>query len=122
MLVQDNALEHSAAGEQSNAVDWEAVYRAELPRIYNFFRYRTGDSTPQRTSPQPPSRRHGARMRYRRNLGAFSTWLFSIARNVARDHLRRNRRPLLPLDELTEQADKRVARMSPWNRRRPSAS
>jgi hypothetical protein len=24
-------------------VDWESVYQAELPRIYNFFRYLVGD-------------------------------------------------------------------------------
>jgi RNA polymerase sigma-70 factor (ECF subfamily) len=38
-----------------------------------------------------------ARARYRRDLAAFSTWLLSIARNVATDHLRAQR-PHLPLE------------------------
>jgi hypothetical protein len=28
----------------THEVDWEAVYQAELPRLYNFFRYRVGDN------------------------------------------------------------------------------
>ena len=28
---------------QTAELDWEAVYREEMPRIYNFFRYRVGD-------------------------------------------------------------------------------
>ena len=38
-----------------------------------------------------------ARARYRRDLASFSTWLLSIARNVATDHLRAQRAHL-PLD------------------------
>jgi RNA polymerase sigma-70 factor (ECF subfamily) len=32
------------------------------------------------------------RRRYRRDVAAFSTWLLAIARNVARDHFRREKR------------------------------
>lgn len=42
--------------------------------------------------------------RYQNDLSAFSTWLFTIARNTATDHFRRNRHDL-PLDALREQAD-----------------
>jgi RNA polymerase sigma-70 factor (ECF subfamily) len=38
-----------------------------------------------------------ARLRYRRDLAAFSTWLISIARNVATDHLRTTKQHL-PLE------------------------
>ena len=43
-----------------------------------------------------------ARSRYRRDLAGFSTWLISIARNVATDHLRAQRSylPLEAADEL----------------------
>jgi len=29
-------------GARSTEVDWEAVYAEQLPRVYNFFRYRVG--------------------------------------------------------------------------------
>jgi hypothetical protein len=28
---------------ERDAVDWDTVYKEELPRVYNFFRYRIGD-------------------------------------------------------------------------------
>jgi RNA polymerase sigma factor (sigma-70 family) len=46
-----------------------------------------------------------ARARYRRDLAGFSTWLISIARNVATDHLRAQR-PHLPLEAADEVAAK----------------
>src|SRR4051794_27463785 len=73
--------------------DWESLYRAELPRIFNFFRYRVGDSAvAEDLTSQTFEKAWGARARYRRDLGAFSTWLFTIARNVATDHFRRRGR------------------------------
>lgn len=33
----------SGLAKASTAVDFEAVYQEELPRVYNFFRYRLGD-------------------------------------------------------------------------------
>lgn len=78
-----------AAAEE---VDWEAVYREELPRIYNFFRYRLGDDAlAEDLTATTFERAWRARRRYRRDLGAFSAWLFAIARNVAIDYLRTHR-------------------------------
>jgi RNA polymerase sigma-70 factor, ECF subfamily len=80
-------------------VDWEAIYRQELPRIYNFFRYRVGDG-PQAEDLTSLTfeKAWRNRERYRRDLAAFSTWLFTIARRVASDHYRKTRREV-PLDE-----------------------
>jgi len=73
-------------------VDWEAVYQEEMPRIYNFFRYRLGDDpVAEDLTATTFERAWRARQRYRRDLGAFSAWLFAIARNVAIDYLRTHR-------------------------------
>ena len=84
--------------------DWDAVYAEQLPRVYNFFRYRFGSSADvedltARTFEKAWRERH----RYRRDIAAFSTWLFTIARNVATDHYRRSRR-LVPLSAAADVA------------------
>jgi RNA polymerase sigma-70 factor (ECF subfamily) len=82
--------------------DWEALYRQELPRIYNFFRYRIGDpAMAEDLTSITFEKAWRARHQHRRDLAAFSTWLFAIARNVAIDHFRR-RRVELPIDGLNE--------------------
>jgi RNA polymerase sigma-70 factor (ECF subfamily) len=79
--------------------DWEAVYNDQLPRVYNFFRYRFGDTTDvEDLTARTFEKAWRARTRYRRDLAGFSTWLLSIARNVAVDHLRA-RKPHVPIEE-----------------------
>jgi RNA polymerase sigma-70 factor (ECF subfamily) len=66
-------------------------YHAELPRVYNFFRYRIGDGQlAEELTSETFEKAWRNRHRYQRNLSAFSTWLFIIARRVAVDHYRRN--------------------------------
>jgi len=78
--------------------DWDAVYREQLPRVYNFFRYRFGaGADAEDLTARTFEKAWKARHRYRRDLAAFSTWLLSIARNVAIDHLRLIR-PHVPLE------------------------
>lgn len=78
--------------------DWDEVYRQELPRVYNFFRYRFGISADaEDLTARTFEKAWRARQRYRRDLAGFSTWLLAIARNVAIDHLR-VLRPHLPLE------------------------
>jgi RNA polymerase sigma-70 factor (ECF subfamily) len=85
--------------------DWDAAYREYLPRVYNFFRYRVGDaSLSEDLTADVFEKAWRGRARFRRDLGAFSTWLFTIARNVATDHFRRNGREV-PLETLREQVD-----------------
>jgi RNA polymerase sigma-70 factor (ECF subfamily) len=69
--------------------DWDALYASQMPRIYNFFRYRVGDGPEAEDLTSVTfEKAWRARHRYRRDLGAFTTWLFAIARNVAIDHYR----------------------------------
>jgi RNA polymerase sigma-70 factor (ECF subfamily) len=80
-------------------VDFEAIYRAELRRVYNYFRYRLGDDqTAEDLTAETFEKAWRHRARYRNDLASFSTWLFTIARRVATDHFRK-RRSTLPLDE-----------------------
>ena len=78
--------------------DWDAVYAEELPRVYNFFRYRFGPSADaEELTSRTFEKAWRARHRYRRDIAGFSTWLLAIARNVAIDHIRA-RRAYLPLE------------------------
>ena len=85
-------------------VDWEAVYREELPRVYNFFLYRTGDERlAEDLTAETFEKAWRNRGRYRRDLAAFSTWLFTIARHAAVDAFRKPR-PEVPLDAVSDLA------------------
>ena len=85
--------------------DFEALYHEELPRVYNFFRYRVGDGPlAEDLTAETFEKAWRKRDQYRRDLAAFSTWLFSIARRVAVDHFRRHRADV-PLDEMTHVPD-----------------
>jgi RNA polymerase sigma-70 factor, ECF subfamily len=80
-------------------VDWEALYAEHLPRVYNFFRYRLADDAlAEDLTQQTFEKAWRARHSYRKNLAAFSTWIYQIARNTAADHYRRHR-PEAPIDE-----------------------
>ena len=79
--------------------DWDQVYAEQLPRVLNFFRYRLGvtadvEDLTARTFEKAWQARH----RYRRDVAGFATWLLTIARNVAIDHLRSQKRHE-PLEE-----------------------
>jgi RNA polymerase sigma-70 factor (ECF subfamily) len=72
--------------------DWDQVYADELPRVLNFFRYRIGDTADaEDLTSRTFEKAWRARHRYRRDLAGFSTWLLTIARNVAIDYLRARR-------------------------------
>lgn len=80
-------------------VDWDALYADQLPRIHNFFRYRVGPgAVAEDLTSLTFEKAWTARHQYRHDLAAFSTWLFTIARNVAIDHYRA-RRPMVPLED-----------------------
>lgn len=86
-------------------IDWEAAYKEYLPRVYNFFRYRLNDEPlVEDLTAATFEKAWRGRSRFRRDLSAFSTWLFTIARNVATDHFRRREREIA-LDAIPEQAD-----------------
>lgn len=81
--------------------DWDEVYAEQLPRVLNFFRYRLGPTADvEDLTARTFEKAWRARHRYRRDLAGFPTWLLTIARHVAIDHLRARQRPLRnePLD------------------------
>lgn len=79
-------------------VNWAAVYADQLPRIYNYFRFRLGSEIDvEELTSVTFEKAWRARQRYRRDLAGFSAWLFSIAQNTAIDYLR-TRRNHLPLE------------------------
>jgi len=89
--------------DRTDEIDWEEVYTDQLPRVYNYFRYRFGDNMLAEDLTSTTFEkvwRH--RLRYRRDLGAFSTWLFTVAKNVARDHLRK-KSPAAYIEQLPAQ-------------------
>lgn len=78
--------------------DWDQVYAEQLPHVLNFFRYRVGlTADVEDLTARTFEKAWRARHRYRRDLAGFSTWLLTIARNVAIDHLRARQR-YEPLD------------------------
>jgi RNA polymerase sigma-70 factor (ECF subfamily) len=85
----------------ATAVNFEALYHAELPRVYNFFRYRVGDDqVAEDLTSETFEKAWRNRQRYRTDLAAFSTWLFTIARRVAQDYYRKGHHEF-PLDEIS---------------------
>ncbi len=84
---------------EGEPVDWNAVYEEELPRVYNFFRYRIGDrATAEDLTALAFEKAWRARGGYRRDRAGVSTWILAIARNVAIDYFRRTRVEL-PIDD-----------------------
>ena len=85
-------------------LDWDAVYVEQMPRVYNFFRYRVGDGAEAEDLTSATfERAWRARGRYRAEQAGIATWLFTIARRVAIDHYR-SRRPHVALEEAGELA------------------
>jgi len=98
MATEGEVLNRSFLGVVAAEPDWGAVYTEQLPRVYNFFRYRLGnEAVAEDLTSRTFEKAWAARSRYRRDLAGFSTWLISIARNVATDHLRAAK-PHLPLE------------------------
>jgi RNA polymerase sigma factor (sigma-70 family) len=84
---------------RSKKVDWEAVYATEMPRIYNFLRYRLHDElAAEDLTAVTFEKAWRYRHTYRSNKSAFATWLFTIARNTATDYLRQQQEQV-PLSE-----------------------
>jgi RNA polymerase sigma-70 factor (ECF subfamily) len=105
MATRTRILDWLAPITASADVDWDAVYAEELPRIYNFFRYRVGHgAVAEDLTSITFEKAWRARKQYRRDLAAFSTWLFTIARNVANEYFRQ-RRVEVSIDDVGDRAD-----------------
>ncbi len=92
MAIGDAVFGRLWALNPAREADWDALYADQLPHVYNYFRYRVGSGpVAEDLTSQTFEKAWVARHRYRRDLAAFSTWLMTIARNVATDHWRRHR-------------------------------
>jgi RNA polymerase sigma-70 factor (ECF subfamily) len=90
--------------DSASELDWDAIYADQLPRIYNYFRFRLGPGADvEDLTARTFEKAWRGRAGYRRDRAGFSTWLFSIAHNVAIDYLRSNRTHL-PLDAALDTA------------------
>lgn len=86
----------------AQAIDWEAQYWEQMPRIFNFFRYRLGDEEVAKDLTSITfTKAWRARDQFNIDLGSFEAWLFTIARNAANDFLRKSqRRKEVPIDAI----------------------
>ena len=104
MTVEETTPDGLATRAVPRELDWTAVYRDQLPRLYNYFRFRIGrDADVEYLTARTFEKAWKARDRYQRDLSGFSTWLFSIAQNVAIDYLRASRTHL-PLEAASDVA------------------
>ena len=109
MTVEEAPSNRALEGVSAPELDWNAVYTEQLPRVYNYFRFRLGRHADiEDLTGRTFEKAWKARSQYRRDIAGFSAWLFGIARNVAADDLR-SRRIHLPL----EAAHDSVAASSP---------
>lgn len=96
--LTDRMMWRSSAAEP----DWNAVFTEQLPRVYNYFRYRLDNEADiQELTSRTFEKAWRARQRYRRERAGVGTWLLRIARNVAIDHLRLSRE-YAPLEAITD--------------------
>lgn len=101
-----------ALRSMTEQIDWDSVYKSELPRIYNFFLYKVGDREfAQDLTATTFERAWKLRSRYQTRIASLSTWLFGIARNVLKEHLRNSKitgqrsEPIFRSEELPSSVD-----------------
>ena len=71
-------------------INWDSVVNDELPKLYNYFRYRLGDETvAEDLTSVVLEKAWLKRHRYRRDRASFSAWLFAIAKNEVVAYLRK---------------------------------
>jgi RNA polymerase sigma-70 factor (ECF subfamily) len=74
---------------QAEPVDWEAVITAELPRVFNYFRYQgLDDDTAEDLAAATFEKAWRARRSYRSDKAGVATWLMTIARRAGIDYFR----------------------------------
>lgn len=104
MTIQNKVIQRIMAASDEE-INWDSVVKDELPRLYNYFRYRLGDEgIAEDLTSVVLEKAWLKRQRYRRDRAAFSTWLFSIARNEVVGYLRK-RRISLPISMAESAAD-----------------
>jgi len=96
MTAQNKAVQTSMTSTVDE-INWDSVVSNELPRLYNYFRYRLGDETvAEDLTSVVLEKAWTKRHQYSKDRAAFSVWLFSIAKNEVVNHLRK-RQMALPI-------------------------
>jgi len=91
MALQNKAMLKTVRTSTED-INWDSVVSHELPRLYNYFRYRLGDeSAAEDLTSAVLEKAWLKRHRYRKDRAAFSTWLFAIAKNEVIGYLRKRR-------------------------------
>jgi len=96
MTFQNRAIQKATTAYIED-INWDSVVDNELPRLYNYFRYRLGDEgVAEDLTSVVLEKSWLKRHRYRKDRAAFSVWLFSIAKNEVIGYLRK-RQVSLPI-------------------------
>ena len=89
MTLQNKAIEKTTTASVED-INWDSVVSNELPRLYNYFRYRLGDEIiAEDLTSVVLEKAWLKRHRYRKDRAAFSVWLFAIAKNEVVAYLRK---------------------------------
>jgi len=114
MTLQNRAIQ-KATTASLEGINWDSVMNNELPRLYNYFRYRLGDeSVAEELTSTVLEKAWTKRHRYRKDRAAFSTWLFAIAQNEVIAYLRKRRitLPISMAEEVTGETIDDIAEQS----------
>ena len=111
MTLQNEAVPTTMTTSAED-INWDSVVNNELPRLYNYFRYRLGDeSIAEELTSVVLEKAWTKRHRYRKDRAAFSTWLFAIAQNEVIAYLRKQRKtlPISVAEEMTSETTESLA-------------
>jgi len=87
--------------------DWNMLYTEQMPKIYNYFRYRVGNNMlAEDLTAATFEKAWRARDSFQRRKASFVTWLYTIARNTMADHFRKSHKVQhLEIDERVPSED-----------------
>lgn len=89
-MTLENEATHITTTGSAEDIDWDSVVNNELPKLYNYLRYRLGDeSLAEDLTSAVLEKAWRKRHRYRKDRAGFSTWLFAIAQNAVIAYLRK---------------------------------
>jgi RNA polymerase sigma-70 factor (ECF subfamily) len=110
MTVQNKTIEVIMRAS-TEEINWDSVVRNELPKLYNYFRYRLGEeAVAEDLTSIVLEKAWMKRHRYRKDRAAFSAWLFAIAKNEVVAYLRK-RRVSIPLSMAEKASGETVERI-----------
>ena len=80
MVVKQVVLSRLTGQSGADELDWDALYVDQLPRVYNYFRFRLGRGADiEELTSRTFEKAWRGRASYKRDRAGFSTWLFAIA-------------------------------------------